>query len=484
MRVNHAKKPSICRIFYKIGRHSTFDALSKVLRSPRPFFKITWSILLLLAVCACGLILLKSVFNYLAYEIVTTMTVHTEIPSKMPTIVICNSNGLMTLPAIYFAKYVYPMYGVYTKDKYLHFDYNQYQFPRMINNKANILLTKTMVMTAARDPKLSDAFRQSLALSIEDMLLSCTFNTVECTANNFTWLYDTYYGSCFKFNASGHDQVSQSGKFYGLKLELFVGEALMIEQGAQNKGVHMMIINESVTTNTFSDGVSASVGRDTTILVDKKRVRKIKKPYGHCTPNLTAADSFPSELYRITFEIYNAYRQKDCFNTCFQEFLIKNMSCYSASFAYLSNTSIPACLIGRDLFDSLSRFTVFYIQDVATQCAECPLECDSEFYTFTTSSLAYPTQIYAQMLASQPQIRKRFGNVAPTYDQLRRSIASVSVNFNELGYTQYREIQKMTILDLVTNVGGAIGLFLGLSFLSFFEIVELFVELIFYIICC
>ena len=170
----------------------------------------------------------------------------------------------------------------------------------------------------------------------------------------------------------------------------------------------------------------------------------------------------------------------DCFNTCFQEYLIQNLGCYFTSFPYLSNSNKSACLIGLDMFNSLSLFTLFYIQDVATKCSDCPLECDSEFYSLTTSSLDYPTKIYADMLANQPQMLRRFNNKTPTYQQLKQSIVSLNINYNDLSYTQINELQKITLLDLITNIGGAMGLFLGLSFISLFEIAQLVVELIFF----
>ena len=97
----------------------------------------------------------------------------------------------------------------------------------------------------------------------------------------------------------------------------------------------------------------------------------------------------------------------------------------------------------------------------------------------TTSSLAYPTKIYAEMLANQSQIQSRFNYIPPTYEQLKQSIASININYNVLGFTLFKEYQKITTIDLVTSIGGNIGLFLGLSFLSFFEVIELFVELLF-----
>ncbi len=148
----------------------------------------------------------------------------------------------------------------------------------------------------------------------------------------------------------------------------------------------------------------------------------------------------------------------------------------------MSNTTKSACLQGLDLYKSLVYFKLFYIKDVANKCSDCPLECDSEFYSLTTSSLDYPAQIYAAMLSKQSAIVSRFNNLTPSYELLKQSIAAVNINYNQLYFTQIKEIQKITIIDLATNIGGAMGLFMGLSFLSFFEIVELLVEISFLIL--
>ena len=150
-----------------------------------------------------------------------------------------------------------------------------------------------------------------------------------------------------------------------------------------------------------------------------------------------------------------------------------------SSFPFLINTTLPACLQGLQLFKSLSYFTEFFIQDVASKCYECPLECESESYSFTVSSLDYPTKIYAKMLANQTQVLSRFNNKEPTYEKLKQSIVSVNINYNGLSYTHIKEIQKITILDLIAKAGCTLNLALGLSFLSFYEIIDLVIQMIF-----
>ena len=132
------KEVNIKNVFYKKGKNSTLAGMAKILGSMRPIMKLFWSLVVLLLLGMCAFSLINAVLKYLSYEIVTTITVRNEIPAKMPTVMICNSNGLMTNMAIFWASYVYSLYNIPKVNNYLNFSYKQIQFPRMINNKANI----------------------------------------------------------------------------------------------------------------------------------------------------------------------------------------------------------------------------------------------------------------------------------------------------------------------------------------------------------
>ena len=67
-----------------------------------------------------------------------------------------------------------------------------------------------------------------------------------------------------------------------------------------------------------------------------------------------------------------------------------------------------------------------------------------------------------------------------TYATLKRNIAQVMVYYEDLGYQQYDEVEKMSLSDLVANIGGFLGLFLGMSFLSFVEILDILLQILFY----
>lgn len=56
-----------------------------------------------------------------------------------------------------------------------------------------------------------------------------------------------------------------------------------------------------------------------------------------------------------------------------------------------------------------------------------------------------------------------------TYDNVKQSMVSLNINYADMSYVYIEQSAKMEIIDLISGIGGVLGLFLGMSFLSFFE---------------
>lgn len=63
-------------------------------------------------------------------------------------------------------------------------------------------------------------------------------------------------------------------------------------------------------------------------------------------------------------------------------------------------------------------------------------------------------------------------------DQLEPNVSAIHIYYGNLKYTLISESAKATVFDIFASVGGTISLCIGTSVLSFFEIVELFMELL------
>lgn len=73
-----------------------------------------------------------------------------------------------------------------------------------------------------------------------------------------------------------------------------------------------------------------------------------------------------------------------------------------------------------------------------------------------------------------------FVNDTVSLDQ--NTVLAVNVFYSSSSYMKITEQPAITIYDLLPNVGGTMGLFVGISALSFVEIVEILIEMITFLV--
>ena len=97
-----------------------------------------------------------------------------------------------------------------------------------------------------------------------------------------------------------------------------------------------------------------------------------------------------------------------------------------------------------------------------------------------TISLAdFPTMIAVEQLFSIDSIMRMFPNESDrNFDNFKQTLASVIIYYDELKETITTQDAKIAIVDLIANIGGILGLFLGMSFLSFVEFFEILFQII------
>ena len=65
-----------------------------------------------------------------------------------------------------------------------------------------------------------------------------------------------------------------------------------------------------------------------------------------------------------------------------------------------------------------------------------------------------------------------------TYEELNQNLIIIYVYYKELKYTLINQQPKTETFDFISKIGGIFGLFLGISFMSFIEILEILFEII------
>lgn len=141
--------------------------------------------------------------------------------------------------------------------------------------------------------------------------------------------------------------------------------------------------------------------------------------------------------------------------------------------------TVPICESSEQLSCQVREFNILK-SDYARYCDHlCPLECESTSYTLSTSAASFPTDGYVNLLTKNiPFIREKYPNVS-----LKENLLSVHLYFPEMTYTRITETAKYEIIDLVAGIGGYMGLMIGASIFSLFEIAKLSLEIMKALLC-
>ena len=90
----------------------------------------------------------------------------------------------------------------------------------------------------------------------------------------------------------------------------------------------------------------------------------------------------------------------------------------------------------------------------------------------------FPNLIYYNQLINRTLIRSKYpADYILSYEDLQNSVVAFNVYYDDLKYTIISEVAKSSPTDLASNMGGLLGLFIGVSFLSFGELIEMALEI-------
>ena len=103
----------------------------------------------------------------------------------------------------------------------------------------------------------------------------------------------------------------------------------------------------------------------------------------------------------------------------------------------------------------------------------CPIKCENTYYDYSSSYLKFPMN-----RKYFGQFPKDYGFEDYNYSFLKERVLKVNVYLKDTGYTMIESTPKISVQDLIGQIGGTLGCFIGASLLSLVEIGELLFELI------
>ena len=279
---------------------------------------------------------------------------------------------------------------------------------------------------------------------------------------------DGYILMCYKFNGGRNSlgesielkQASRNEFIEGLWMDIYIEEGPKEFKLFVGDNRHMPVYQE-LTTNL-------ELGLRHTVSFEKTVEVKLGQPYNDCIEDLSS--------YNSGFVNFD-YRRENCLQLCSQEHIVKKCNC-----------TLEDIWSNKDSmfydFNDYSKPMQCYKTEWAKyefkeKCFDkCPLECNSIYYKVNAMSRSHSPSV------------KRFQTVIDSYAErynlteedatyyVKKRATEMFVNFKELKYTEITQEPKLILADFIAGLGGTLGLFLGVSILSFAEIVEVFIRII------
>lgn len=199
-------------IIQEFSLNTSIVGLPGIARSQNIPNRVFWIILTLIFIGVMVYFITESILNYLQY------------PTQTSVSVIDDSN--QTFPAVSFCNYSPLRYDLFIND-FLNY-----------NNTVNFTDTANYAFAQKQSMQIQEFFRYKLNrnesmngyfFQLEDMLISCKYNQLDCYKEDFVAFSDAHYGNCYTFNAKSNQirngnlyKLAENGDWGVLKLELYV----------------------------------------------------------------------------------------------------------------------------------------------------------------------------------------------------------------------------------------------------------------------
>ncbi len=265
--------------------------------------------------------------------------------------------------------------------------------------------------------------------NLNSRLINCSFESKPCDESSYFRPVQLSFNDqkldCYSFNSGKNNLVSARGIgfFSGLNIVSHLSKDEKIAFTVHDN-------NERPSLFEFNDIVEQDDGKFITIEMKKTLETKVPMPYSNCTQNIK---SETSHLVKMILQQNITYRQRDCYELCFDKKL--------QEYAYSQNMTIQ---------EAYSKLRLDY-QDICLHLF--PLECTSNKF-----------DIFENEMNLNPN--------DPVF-------LWMNFYYSDRKYTEITQIEKVSGADFISNTGGVLGLFLEFSFFSAYRCAIFILDLIF-----
>lgn len=310
-----------------------------------------------------------------------------------------------------------------------------------------------------------------------DLVQNCTWKGLDCKSGNLSksWIHswNYQYGNCFTFNSgfnAEHKEVrvlktTKPGPSQGLILHLNIEQDQYIGAISLEAGVRVVLHPQGNVPFPLEEGFSVSPGRATSVGLKKTKIIRLDRFENQ---SCLAQNQLPKENIYRRYRNVTQYSQQACLNSCLG--LSQWFRCKCSEIAYPSKGE-PCDVFNTTTRNCLKFVKNLFINDKLKCLSACRQPCTEEVIQKTISSSEWPSKAYRKFLSSQHGTSNGSD-----------SAMLLNIFYNELNYERIEEEFSYGMIKLLADIGGQLGLWVGISVITCCEVLELFIKFFSHII--
>ncbi|KAK0064091.1 FMRFamide-activated amiloride-sensitive sodium channel [Biomphalaria pfeifferi] len=517
---------TVLGIIAELGSESNAHGLAKIVTSRDTKRKVIWALLVIIGFTAATLQLSLLVRKYLQFQVVELSEIKDSMPVEYPSVTVCNIEPISITKILNLQNTTKGQKVKRWLKFIMRFSFEQMSFIESFR---------------AFYENLGDEAKM-ISHELPDLLIHCRFNREICNVSNFTTSFDGNYFNCFTFNGgqlADQLQMHATGPENGLSLIMSVEKAYPMPRfyGVYNfdnnilhsAGIRVVVHAPGSMPSPVDHGIDIPPGYSSSVGLKALLHSRLPAPYGNCTVGSLQG----MRTYRNTFFA--------CLQLCKQRLIMSRCGCKSSALPDLPTENVTFCGVIRnweDIVKNVSGKVVpgMFIPTPALECEErmqrelnndrayemncqCFQPCSETSYLKSVSLSYWPLEFYQQLqleniLRSRnntdkqhymkkaydilhnlseedrmhviekgveivPALMRRQKSLAnDASDMVRQNLIRLNIYLEDLSVVEYRQLPAYGLADLFADIGGTLGLWMGISVLTIMELVELIIRLI------
>ncbi|XP_056012002.1 amiloride-sensitive sodium channel subunit beta-like isoform X2 [Ostrea edulis] len=296
-----------------------------------------------------------------------------------------------------------------------------------------------------------------VAQPIKEFIVSCEYQGQPCDQKDLVSYRDEFYGVCYKFVPLKQPTVASPGPQMGLTLTLNVEE------------------HEYIPFITGSAGVIMDIARIQNSEMD--RIPIMKTTGILMSPNVetnialqnTEHIRLPGASKKCASDMIGGVAE--CIETCVGTVAAKLSGC-AHEITYMVGT-VGMCETLREIEEN--EYVRVHL-DIGSSCTHCKIPCFEHIHEKTISMTSWPIDSYIPILKNQ--LKESGVNITVDTQLDTSSLLKIHVFFSTLATTIIEEEKAYTFGNFLSDIGGQLGLWAGISVLSLAEVLELLVLIV------